>query len=113
MSARITSKMLVGAIRRRAEAAGGHAMVLAKGDEISGAVVLALAERGVVRKLYERGLAPDGSYCWVQAGPDEGAEDQVFSEYLAKRRNFDPDIWAVEVDAPDTEDWVGEFIGAD
>ncbi len=113
MSARITSKMLVSALRRRAEAAGGNAMVLTKGDEISGAVIVALAERGVVRGLYERGLAPDGSYQWVEAGPGEDAEPPAFGEYLARRRKFDPDIWAVEIDAPDTDDWLGEFIGAD
>lgn len=112
MSGRVTSRLLVGAIRRRAEAAGGTATVLAKGDETSGAVVVALAERGRVTKLFERGLAADGSYRWVQAGPDEGTEEAAFSEYLAKRRNFDPDIWALEVDAPDAEAWLAEFIGA-
>ena len=54
MSARITSKTLVSALRRQVEAAGGHAMVLTKGDEISGAVILALANRGVRAHLPDR-----------------------------------------------------------
>ncbi|MEM8696302.1 MAG: DUF1491 family protein [Pseudomonadota bacterium] len=113
MSGRVTSKMLVGAIRRRAEAMGGHAMVLIKGDEISGAVVLALANRGVVHGLRERGLAPDGSYQWVAAGPDNAADAAALAAYLEKRRKFDPDIWVVEIDLDEPEAWLDAFIGAD
>lgn len=112
MSGRITSKMLVGALRRRAEAAGGHAMVLTKGDEISGAVILALADRGTVHALRERGLAPDGSYQWVKAGPDNLEDPSAVATYIEKRRNFDPDIWVVEIDLDESESWLDEFIGA-
>lgn len=112
MSARITSKTLVSALRRQVEAAGGHAMVLTKGDEISGAVILALANRGLVRGLRERGLAPDGSYQWVAAGPDDAEDPAAVSAYIERRRNFDPDIWVVEIDVEDPEAWLDEFIGA-
>ncbi|MGP1282258.1 MAG: DUF1491 family protein [Parasphingopyxis sp.] len=113
MSSRTTSKMLAGALRRRAEAAGGHAMVLTRGDEISGAVLLALADRGVVRGLRERGLAPDGSYRWVEAGPDDVGDPEALAAYLEKRRRFDPDIWVVEIDLDEPESWLEDFIGAD
>lgn len=113
MSARITSKTLVSALRRRVEAAGGHAMVLTKGDEISGAVLLALADRGIVSGLRERGLAPDGSYRWVAAGPDNASDPGELSAYLERRRKFDPDIWVVEIDLAEPEAWLEDFIGAD
>lgn len=112
MSARITSKTLVGALRRAAEAAGGHAMVLTKGDEISGSVLLALADRGVVHGLRERGLAPDGSYRWVAAGPEDASDAEALSAYLDRRRKFDPDIWVVEIDLDAPETWLEDFIGA-
>ncbi|RED17105.1 DUF1491 family protein [Parasphingopyxis lamellibrachiae] len=112
MSGRITSKVLIGALRRRVEAAGGHAMVLSKGDEISGAVLLALADRGTVRGLRERGLAPDGSYRWVEAGPDDIGDPQALADYLERRRKFDPDIWVVEIDLDEPEAWLADFIGA-
>ncbi|QLC26947.1 DUF1491 family protein [Parasphingopyxis algicola] len=105
--------MLVGALRRRAEAAGGHAMVLTKGDEISGAVLLALADRGVVNGMRERGLAPDGSYRWVEAGPENAGDPEALTAYLENRRKFDPDIWVVEIDLDEPEDWLEDFIGAD
>ena len=112
MSVRITSRILVSALRRRVEAAGGHAMVLTKGDEISGVVLLALADRGVVSGLRERGLAPDGSYRWVVAGPEDVADPQALSAYLERRRNFDPDVWVVEIDLDEPEAWLEDFIGA-
>jgi hypothetical protein len=113
MSGRITSTTLVGALRRRVEAAGGHATVLTKGDEISGAVLLALADRGIVHGLRERGLAPDGSYCWVEAGPEDAGDPQTVAEYLERRRKFDPDIWVVEIDLDEPEAWLADFIGAE
>jgi hypothetical protein len=113
MSARITSKMLIGALRRRAEAAGGHATILSKGDEISGAVLLALADRGTVHGLRERGLAPDGSYRWVEAGPENVSDPQALADYLERRRKFDPDIWVVEIDLDEPETWLADFIGAE
>lgn len=104
--------MLVGALRCRAESAGGQAMVLTKGDEISGAVILALAHRGVIQGLRERGLAPDGSYQWVEAGPDRPDDPETLTSYLDKRRKFDPDIWVVELDFDEPENWLEDFIGA-
>lgn len=112
MSGRITSKMLIGALRRQVESAGGHATILSKGDEISGAILLALAHRGAVHGLRERGLAPDGGYRWVEAGPDDIADPQILADYLERRRKFDPDIWVVEIDLDEPEAWLADFIGA-
>jgi hypothetical protein len=77
--------------------AGGSAMVLAKGDPTSGAMLLVAAERGVPRAVYERSLGPDG-YELRAGGPRDLAEPGVLSDYLARRRRSDPDIWIVEID---------------
>lgn len=112
MSARVSSATLVAALRRRCEADGGNAMVLARGDDISGAVLLMLTRHGVFDRLIERGPAPDGGYRWVQAGPDASDDAAAVDAYLARRRKFDPDIWVVELDLPETPDWLDEMIGA-
>ncbi len=82
MSPRLTSKLLVGAIRRRVEAAGGQAMVLAKGDETSGSILLALARRGETVRLLERGFGAQGIYGWITTGPEDCADPMVVSDYL-------------------------------
>lgn len=111
MTPRLTAKLLVGAIRRKAEAEGGHAMVLSKGDDMSGAVLLALTREGRTHRLLERSLGLDDIYRWTESGPEPGSEESAFAEYFAKRRNFDPDIWVVELDLPVDTDWLEDFTG--
>ena len=55
-------------------------------------MILALANRGVVRGLRERGLAPDGSYQWVAAGPDDA---DVIIKQLNQRFAEGPRILAI------------------
>lgn len=98
MSARLASGVLVSALIRRVQAEGGSGMVLAKGDAIAGAIILLLAERGVVYAARERGLMPDGSPGWIETGPPEPGDAQKLADYIERRRRSDPDIWVVELD---------------
>ncbi|MCA1749828.1 MAG: DUF1491 family protein [Parasphingopyxis sp.] len=111
MTPRLTAKLLVSAIRKKAEAEGGHAMVLSKGDAMSGSVLLAIVGEGRTRQLLERSLGLDDIYRWTEAGPEPGSDEPEFSDYLARRRNFDPDIWVVELDLAVDADWLEDFTG--
>jgi hypothetical protein len=108
MEARLAAGMLVAALIRRTQAAGGHAAVIARGDETAGAVLVQLAERGVVGALLERRLGSTGSYRWSPTGPEDAAER---GDYLARRRRTDPDLWIVELDVANGERIVGEVAG--
>jgi hypothetical protein len=91
---RAAAGLLVSALIRRIEAEGGSAMVLAKGDATAGAILLALAERGIDGALLERSFGLNG-YEWRETGP---ADPSARSDYLATRRRTDPDLWILEVD---------------
>lgn len=108
---RLTSRMLISAMIRRAEALGGHATVLSKGDETAGAIVVALAERGRATGLRERGFGPDGNYRWIPCGPATIEENTGPGEYLERRRRLDPDLWVVEFDVPQGEAILEDLIG--
>ena len=96
---RLAAGLLVSALIRRIEEVGGSAMVLARGDATSGAMLVQLAERGVAGALLERRLGMDG-YEWAATGPDDpGAR----AEYVARRRRSDPDLWVVELDHREAE----------
>lgn len=98
--ARLTSQVLVSSLLRRAEAEGGFAAVLARGDATAGAVLVIVAERGVRTLLLERLLQPDGTYAW-QDNQRPGADEAEFRELLARRRRGDPDLWLIELDVAD------------
>ena len=112
MSARAAAGLLVSALIRRVEAAGGHAAVLARGDATSGALLLALAERGMTTGLLERTLTPSGAYGWTPTGPKADAleEPGALADYIARRRRMDPDLWVVELDSPEAERIAGEVL---
>jgi hypothetical protein len=101
--ARPASGLLVTALLRRVGSLGGHGAVLARGDATAGAILLVLADRGITRRLLERGMAPDGSYGWVVSGPKDFEDPSALSDYIARRRRNDPDLWVVELDAPEAD----------
>ena len=108
MAARLAAGMLVSALIRRAEALGGNGAVLAKGDATAGALLIQLAERGVPGPLLERRLDPEGAYRWSHTGPDD--QDQL-SDYIARRRRSDPDLWVIELDVTDGMQLVEDIAG--
>ncbi len=98
MSARLASGMLVSGLIRKVAAEGGNGMVLARGDDTAGAVLVLLAMRGQVTGLRERGWRPDGSRAWIPSGPAEAGDPMILSAYIERRRRSDPDLWVVELD---------------
>lgn len=108
MAPRLAAGMLVSALIRRAEEAGGSGMVLAKGDATAGALLIQLAERGQAGPLLERRLDAEGVYRWSPTGPDADADR---GDYIAKRRRTDPDLWVVELDVADGRALVEDVAG--
>ncbi len=106
MSDRLPAHLEVAGFRRVAEADGGHAMVLAKGDPDRGAITLLIRERGVFSSLYERQLDASGDYRWQRTGPVTGAQEAEISDFCAKRRRLDPDLWLIELDVPQAERFI-------
>lgn len=113
MTARLTSTMLVGALIRRVQAAGGFATVLAKGDPIGGVILVQLLDRGAFSGLFERLTDLAGRQTLVRCGPDNGAQDIEISEYIAKRQRSDPDLWLIELDVADGERFAAESLCVD
>ena len=108
MAARLAAGMLVSALIRRAEQAGGSGMVLARGDATAGALLIQLAERGQPGALLERRLDPEGHYRWSPTGPDA---DEERGDYIRRRRRGDPDLWVIELDVADGMALVEDVAG--
>jgi hypothetical protein len=109
VSARLPAGLEVSAILRLAESQGGYPMVLAKGEPDGGTILLVTTCRGEASTLYERMPALDGSRSFVATKREDPENRQDFSEYLARRRRQDPDIWLIEVDIADPERFVAQI----
>ncbi|SFP56346.1 DUF1491 family protein [Sphingomonas rubra] len=108
MSGRLPSGVLVSAMLRRTNDAGGFGVVLARGDEQGGAILAIVAEPGGAERLVERGLGATGRVALIDSTP---AED--LSGYWRRRRARDPDLWVIELQVAGAERLVAETIAAD
>lgn len=96
---------------RRASRQGGFATVLAKGDITAGAVLIVAQDRGQNPRLYERGIGPSGKTELIAVGPV--GDSRAITDYWSKRRRSDPDLWVVELDIADAEQFAAETIVGD
>ena len=92
-----------------ARAEGGFATVLAKGEHDAGTILIVTLCRGRDGVLYERMPQLDGSRQFIAAKRENPENPQEFSEYLARRRNQDRDMWLIEVDIADPERFVAQL----
>lgn len=107
---RIDSALLVAALRRRVEAAGGFATVVAKGDPHSGTILLHCTEKGADTGIFERISGLDGRYRLESCGPTSTAGAKELDEYIQRRMSRDPDLWVVELDIADAQRFAAETI---
>lgn len=111
--ARLTSGVLVSALVRRVNQEGGSAMILARGDETAGAILLLAYERGANPRFLERGIGPAGSPTLLPSGPADLADESEVSAYWQRRRSRDSDLWVVELDIAEAERFAAETMFGD
>lgn len=100
MSSRLKSEFWVGALLRRAQAQGGFATVLRKGDPDAG-IVLIVIRSGKTLRLYAPERNFDGHRIWW---PSDLLDQVALDTRINRRVDEDPDIWVVEIEsdvAPD------------
>lgn len=109
-AARLNASVEVAALIRRAQSAGDFATVLHKGDAERGAILIVVWSRGAYFGCLERTLGT-GGYNWGNVGPAAG-DDAKVARFLAQRVEFDPDLWAIELDIAQPERFIAETIAA-
>jgi hypothetical protein len=108
MNARLPTHLTVGALVRRVNDAGGFAVVRARGEAQTGAILVLIEEAGQTRAL-ERFRDLDDRDSLVPAGPSD-ADSAALEDYWKKRRVSDPDLWVIELMIPQAERFVAETI---
>lgn len=108
MNERLPTQVVVSALLRRVNDAGGFGTVLAKGDAQAGGVLVVVLDRAGGARLLERGIGPHGRSGLIDSTPRDDLDG-----YWRRRRRGDPDLWVVELDIPDAERFAAETIGFD
>ena len=111
-SDRLPAHVEAAAIMRRAEAEGGFATILRKGDPDRGALTLILSKRGEFRGILERELGPDFTYQWNFRPPGEQSGSETLTDLIARRERFDADSWLIELDIAEPERFIAETTGS-
>ena len=113
MASRLTSTILVAALVRRVQDAGGAAVIVAKGYASAGSILLICLEKGQLTAYRELLLSPGGGYRWEAVGPTRDSDGPEAQEWLDRRRRRDPDLWIVELDIANAERFAAETSGDD
>ena len=106
MSDSLPSAVLVGALLRRVNDAGGIATVLARGDSQGGAILVVACERSRDYNILERSIGASGGTELI-ATPIDSAS---VGDYWRRRRSRDPDLWVIELDIAQAERFAAETI---
>lgn len=100
---RLTSDMFISALTRRIFNDGGHAVIGHKGTEQAGAIYIRNIHRNGMESLYAP--APQAFIVEESAGYDRTFELRLehvsayeIDEFLGKEKQFDPDIWVVDIE---------------
>lgn len=107
MSARLPSGVVVSALLKRVNDAGGLGVVRARGDSQAGGILVILEGPGKPRRVVECGLGADGETALIESGPSDSAD---LDDYWRRRRSRDPDLWVIELDIAGGERFAAETI---
>jgi hypothetical protein len=114
---RVKSEIWVRAYLRRCQAEGVPVVVARRGDEGAGAIFIRVDKLDGTVILY--GPAPAGSRGteterrWVSCFGARPVGESEASLYLARQREFDPDLWVIEIEDKAGRHFLGEAEIAD
>lgn len=95
----LKAELWVQALIRRAQVGGAYAAVTRKGDVEAGAVLVKVASLDSRARLYAPAMNGEGERIWLDlSGGALGDDERAVDEYIRKRAEDDPDLWAVEIE---------------
>lgn len=98
MQARLKTSLWVEAHLRQRFAAGMPSFVIAKGDADRGGVILKVNRFSHGITVFEQTLDFDGNKMWRKIGEFAANDEKSADQLLAKKRQYDPDIWLLEIE---------------
>ena len=109
---RLKSEIWVRAYLRRCQAENVPAVVVRRGDEAAGAIFICIDKLDGTVILY--GPAPAGlseteaERRWMSCFGPRPVDQAEANLYLARQREFDPDLWIIEIEDKAGRHFLGE-----
>lgn len=100
---RLASQIRVNALMRRVQSLGGFLTVLHKGDPISGSILVSRLKSPEDSILLSPVPSLDGGTDWVEIARG----DENVANANSRQSKNDRDIWIVELDIADDEQFIG------
>jgi len=85
---------------RMGNADGRYGAVIRKGDPDAGGVLVVLRNDKAVSVLSQM-RSGAGELAWMRATGPGPVDDAAADAYIARQVKFDPDLWVIELEAPD------------
>ena len=98
MEPRLKAEIWVKAHIRRCWSAEVPAMVVRRGDETAGTVLLKLNRLDGSCIVLAPARQPDGSRMWLQATGPEPVPEADGDAYIARELRRDPDLWVIVIE---------------
>ncbi|MDG1995770.1 MAG: DUF1491 family protein [Emcibacteraceae bacterium] len=95
---RLKTGLWVAAEIRRLEIQFIPAVVLHKGDEARGLVLIKQYVHGQGARLYSQTRDIDDNLIWHEPLGGNFMEERKADEYITRQRNFDEDLWVIEIE---------------
>lgn len=106
MDDRLPAHVEVSALIRAVDAQGGFGMVIKKGERDAGTLLIICCENGTKLRAFERMPQLDGTRKWVLSKSQDADKSQEFTEYYERRKRQDDDLWIVELDVANAEQFL-------
>ena len=107
---RLPAALEVSGMIRLAEAAGGFAMVLRKGEPDSGTILVVILDNQGLGQVFERLPQADGTRRWSLAKRQDADMKQELEAFLTRRMAQDPDLWVIELTIADGERFILNWL---
>lgn len=108
----LSTDVWVAALIRRAELSGANAVVVKRGDQRAGSVIVKAYDTSNRRaRIYTEAFGPDGDRLWMQ--PVTSDSESELDAYMERQRGYDPDLWIVEIEDREGRHFITETVSAD
>ncbi len=107
---RLKSEIWVKAFMRRCWAADVPALLVRRGEDSAGAVLIKATDFDAGSVVYARGLLPDGDWGWRRATGPEPVDEASADDYVSRQVGYDSDLWVVEIETAAVADFLDDPV---